>query len=78
MEVLHYGLDSRTEQCRWRLERLLGTAGRGPVIDTTTPPVSDCTVCTEDLTEHLKAKTVDLERNSKAASCLSFAYDAGK
>ena len=68
-------LDSRTEQCHWRLERLLGRADRGPLIST--PPAPD-SVCTEDFTERFKDETVDLDEKSRTESSRSTPHDTGK
>ncbi|XP_042564140.1 trichohyalin isoform X2 [Clupea harengus] len=65
-------LDSRTEQCHWRLERLLGRADRGPLIST--PPAPD-SVCTEDFTERFKDETVDLDEKSRTESSRSTPHD---
>ncbi|XP_062399849.1 trichohyalin [Sardina pilchardus] len=74
------GLDARTEQCRWRLERLLGRADtRGPPeiatsTSTSTPPGPD-SICTEDFIERFREETVDLEERSRTESTQSMPHD---
>ncbi|XP_041956368.1 trichohyalin isoform X1 [Alosa sapidissima] len=69
------GLDARTEQCRWRLERLLGRTDRGaPEIGTSTPPDPD-SICTEDFTQRFREETVDLEEKSRTESTQSMPHD---
>lgn len=69
-------LDARTEQCHWRLERLLGGADkRAPAISTPPNPES---ICTEDLTECCREETVELDEKSRAESFCSMPCDTGK
>ncbi|XP_028851434.1 trichohyalin [Denticeps clupeoides] len=56
--------ESRTEQCLWRLERLLGRAEGGVAAQ---QPVTD-SICTEEFSKRFKEDMVDVAENSQPRS----------
>lgn len=65
-DVWHLGVDgssrsvSRTEQCRWRLEKLLGKSSDVSGIETEEDELTMDSICTEDFLARFRDEMLDL------------------